>query len=334
MTTPAILPIEFISFRDTFLKHLSTAKTLHEYKAPVEARKKQLEDAGHAAASTSAYLNPCLCCSFTSRQINLLGYVSQLLNRDYVDMEELREGIFTIRGFYHELYAVDGKKAAYPPSYDGVRQLTHYIQEERLARKAAAAKKKAPKSKVLVADSDDEGAGAADTPGTDPSVIASTSTDQMQVDDDAKAQPSLPNFKKIKVAAPHSCLPHDSIQCAFQLAPSATISKSKKSDRKRRREEFDENAFIAEAIKNLTAGPTANFIVEEARHIMSQPSDLHSTVPAIKKRLYQLMIEVAVINEKIRSELAIRAEHIEDAADLTARLNELAPSTNDGNYSA
>ncbi|KAJ7455084.1 hypothetical protein FB451DRAFT_1184420 [Mycena latifolia] len=188
MTTPPILPIEFISFRDTFLKHLSTAKTLHEYKAPVEARKKQLEEAGHAAASPSTISIP----------INLLGYVSQLLNRDYVDMEELREGIFTIRGFYHELYAVDGKKAAYPPSYDGVRQLTHYIQEERLTRKAAAAKKKPPKAKVLVADSDDEGAGATDTPGTDPSVIASTSTDQMQVDDDSKAQPSLPSFKKIK----------------------------------------------------------------------------------------------------------------------------------------
>lgn len=85
------------------------------------------------------------------------------------------------------------------------------------------------------------------------------------------------------------------------------------------------------AIKNLSVGPTANFILEEARHI-TQNLALLSEVPAIKKRLYQLMIEISVINEKLRSELALRTELVEDAADLSERLKELQHE--DGDYSA
>jgi hypothetical protein len=58
--------------------------------------------------------------------------------------EALRELLFSVRGFYHELYqGVEGSngKLTYPPSYDGVRQLTYKIQEERNLKKAAAAKK-------------------------------------------------------------------------------------------------------------------------------------------------------------------------------------------------
>jgi hypothetical protein len=58
--------------------------------------------------------------------------------------EPLRELLFTVRGLFHELYhSVEGSngKLTYPPSYDGVRQLTFKIQEERNLKKAAAAKK-------------------------------------------------------------------------------------------------------------------------------------------------------------------------------------------------
>ena len=44
------------------------------------------------------------------------------------------------------------------------------------------------------------------------------------------------------------------------------------------------------------------------------------------------MVEVAVVNEKIKSDLAIRANHVEDAADLPARLAELEAEA--GQFSA
>lgn len=60
------------------------------------------------------------------------------MSREY---EELREAFFTIRGFFHELYAAQpGAKTIYPSSYDGVRQLTFSIQDERAARKGATKK--------------------------------------------------------------------------------------------------------------------------------------------------------------------------------------------------
>jgi hypothetical protein len=53
------------------------------------------------------------------------------------------------------------------------------------------------------------------------------------------------------------------------------------------------------------------------------PSDLPNTIPAIKKRLYQFMVEIAVINDRIRSDVAIHSAHVEDAAALADRLSKL-----------
>ena len=53
------------------------------------------------------------------------------------------------------------------------------------------------------------------------------------------------------------------------------------------------------------------------------PSDLPDTIPAIKKRLYQFMVEIAVINDRIRSDINLRSSHVEDAAVLASRLSEL-----------
>ncbi len=53
------------------------------------------------------------------------------------------------------------------------------------------------------------------------------------------------------------------------------------------------------------------------------PCDFQTTPAAVKKRLYQLMVEVAVISEKVKSDLMVRANYIDDAADLVSRLAEL-----------
>lgn len=109
--------------------------------------------------------------------------------------------------------------------------------------------------------------------------------------------------------------------------------------------DYDETAFLTEgtsmhyylifrrsitdcpltALQNLSSGPSSSFIVEEARNIAALPAEVFVTPAAIKKRLYQLMVEVAVLNEKIKSDLSVRANHVEDAAELTERLAEMEP---------
>ncbi len=60
------------------------------------------------------------------------------------ESDVVRESFFNIRSLFHELYGSDVKvKAAYPPSYDGVRQLTYLIQKSRDEQKQAAIDKKA-----------------------------------------------------------------------------------------------------------------------------------------------------------------------------------------------
>ena len=59
------------------------------------------------------------------------------------DFELYREWFFTIRGYFHDLYNAEGGKVkgAYPAAYDGVRQITYMVQEDRVAKKTAAAKR-------------------------------------------------------------------------------------------------------------------------------------------------------------------------------------------------
>lgn len=170
---------------------------------------------------------------------------------------------------------------------------------------------------------------------------------QMQIDDEDEGGSQIPkdlHFKKNKVRSSLLLVLHD-----LDASQTSGATKSKKSNKKRKLD-FDENTFINEgsveiqwfclifvdffslAVKNRTEGPSANFIVEEAKHIASLPTGALESIPAIRKRLYQLMVEVAVVNEKIKSELAIRAQHVDDAADLTARLAELDPDS--GHFSA
>ncbi|KAF8205988.1 hypothetical protein K438DRAFT_1756717 [Mycena galopus ATCC 62051] len=106
-----------------------------------------------------------------------------------------------------------------------------------------------------------------------------------------------------------------------------TTSKNKKTSKKRRHlADDDDTTFISAVLKELGYGSSISHVMEEAKLITTMPSDLPNTIPAIKKRLYQFMVEIAVINDRVRSDLALRTAHIEDAAGLTARLTELEGS--------
>jgi hypothetical protein len=82
-------------------------------------------------------------------------------------------------------------------------------------------------------------------------------------------------------------------------------------------------------LKELGYGANIAQFLEEAKLITSMPSDLPNTIPAIKKRLYQFMVEIAVINDRIRSDITLRSAHVEDAAALAARLSELETAATD-----
>ena len=160
------------------------------------------------------------------------------MGREY---EELRESFFTIRGYFHELYAAQpGAKTVYPPSYDGVRQLTFSIQDERASRKTI--KKVRPsilldflpdpfpyfqKQRKTIVVSDDEG-GSNNHTGSTSTAVESTSDmvnpvkyiavavaslsqkiSQMQVDSGAgiSVNGNGLHFKKIKVFHCHLNLP-------------------------------------------------------------------------------------------------------------------------------
>ncbi|KAJ7040149.1 hypothetical protein C8F04DRAFT_1083893 [Mycena alexandri] len=151
----------------------------------------------------------------------------------------------------------------------------------------------------------------------------------MQVDDEDKpvadigTVPKGLSFKKIKVN--HECTheDHPDAPCPSAQTPSTKTHKTKKNDKKRKFRDDDDSTFIAAVLKELGYGSNITQFLEEAKLITSMPSDLPTTIPAIKKRLYQFMVEIAVINDRIRSDINLRSAHVEDAAALSARLAEL-----------
>ncbi|KAJ6474173.1 hypothetical protein C8R45DRAFT_935578 [Mycena sanguinolenta] len=302
-------PPDFIQASEQFQKVVETAKLLAEYSAAPEKRKIQLNEVGQAA-------------------FKFIGYPDQILAPE---SEQLRELFFEMRGYYHALYNPDkDSKLPYPPSYDSLRQLTFQIQENRLIKKGVASKKTI-KSKATVEDSDED-----DVEIIMPKAAgkARTSTegheaDKMEVDDDKKAShdigtvPKGLSFKKSKPNPENTS--QDQPESFIQ---GASGSKGKKSSKRRRLlSEDDDTTFIAAVLKELGYGSSISHVMEEAKLITSMPSDLPNTIPAIKKRLYQFMVEIAVINDRVRSDLALRAAHVEDAAALTARLSELEGSS-------
>ncbi|KAJ7909264.1 hypothetical protein B0H13DRAFT_2330562 [Mycena leptocephala] len=278
---------EYTLLRDAFEKHAGRSVLLQEYSSPIDKRKVQIHESGGVA-------------------IKLIPFLDQIMAKEN---EPLRELLFTVRGLFHELYhSVEGSngKLTYPPSYDGVRQLTFKIQEERNLKKAAAAKKKlarAAAKQAAAANSEDETAGLLkEAPASVVKIFINTlsrSLDQMNIDDDGDKDSMIPKdlhfHKKVKLG-----------WCSFKLV----TKKGKRS----RPMDYDETAFLTE---EPFFRPLLQLIVEEARNIAALPAEVFVTPAAIKKRLYQLMVEVAVLNEKIKSDLSVRANHVEDAAELT-----------------
>ncbi|KAF8184623.1 hypothetical protein K438DRAFT_1974416 [Mycena galopus ATCC 62051] len=202
------------------------------------------------------------------------------------------------------------------------------LAQDRLIKKGAASKKVIKSKAIIDSDESDvelimpKAAGKASTSTEDPGA------DQMEVDDDKKAShdigtvPKGISFKKFKPD-----LENATQDPTEPFSQATNTSKNKKTSKKRRHlADDDDTTFISAVLKELGYGSSISHVMEEAKLITTMPSDLPNTIPAIKKRLYQFMVEIAVINDRVRSDLALRTAHIEDAAALTARLTELEGS--------
>ncbi|KAK7025847.1 hypothetical protein R3P38DRAFT_2778630 [Favolaschia claudopus] len=297
------LPADFLAICSDFEAKANKAKMLEEYEAAPQKRKEQLVE-----LSPTTY--------------KLLGYPSQLLHPDSKGLVEL---LFEMRKFYHDLYHPDKSvKPSYPDDYDGLRQVTRLTQEEREKIQEETKKKarKVPKSKETVDTDDDlEIITGNEVQTSKPSesdqglVKALTkSFNQMQVDDEDKPEheigtvPKGLHFKKVKTGHEWTC------------------QVDQKSNAKKRKHlpEYDDSTFISAGVGPWPLdGHNISQFPEEAKLITNMPSDLPNTVPALKKRLYQYMIEIAVINDRIRADIMLRSSHVEDAAKLAERMAEL-----------
>ncbi|KAJ7900869.1 hypothetical protein B0H13DRAFT_2336383 [Mycena leptocephala] len=277
---------EYTLLREAFEKHAGRSVLLQEYSSPIDKRK-----------------------------IKLIPFLDQIMAKEN---EPLRELLFTVRGLFHELYhSVEGSngKLTYPPSYDGVRQLTFKIQEEHNLKKAAAAKKKLARAAAKQA-------------------AAATARTRLLVSSRKLPVMVLPVLKRLVLTRTFTSTRRSRLRTTILAAPpwpqgcadpslaGAPFKLVTKKGKRSRPMDYDETAFLT---RNLSSGPSSSFIVEEARNIAALPAEFFVTPAAIKKRLYQLMVEVAVLNEKIKSDLSVRANHVEDAAELTERLAEMEP---------
>lgn len=141
-------PPDFIEARTLFEKLASNAKLLKEYEAPAQKRIAQLQEVGQTAVGIHFiyHINHWLFAQF-----KFLGFPTQLLTPECKDLIEL---FFEMRAFYHELHhPVKDSKPSYPPDYDGLRQLTHQIQEDRSKLQEEQRKKKAAASKKVYSNS-------------------------------------------------------------------------------------------------------------------------------------------------------------------------------------
>ncbi|KAJ7650545.1 hypothetical protein FB45DRAFT_859310 [Roridomyces roridus] len=214
------------------------------------------------------------------------------------------------------------RSVVYPSAYNGIRELTGYIQD---VRNPDCKKKRAPKPSA-VPDSDDEDIEVIIGKFSKGLLAMLTrAMSQMEVDDVAKpaAEPGIIpkglNFKKNKLEQP---------------APVAGPSKKGKEPKHKKRKlqedadhpklrDDNNNEFIAAVFEELGFGKNISEFLAEAKIVLASATDIPDDIPAIRKRLFMHMADMAIINHRIHADVTLRADLVEAAASLAAHLAEL-----------
>ncbi|KAJ7610991.1 hypothetical protein FB45DRAFT_942233 [Roridomyces roridus] len=302
---------DFEAIRTILEANAEKARLYKEYDSPIQRRKVHLAEVARGMYKVYAFKD-------------------QLL---LPENKAFCESIFDMRTLHHEIYNPNKTSPfQYPDEYESLAFLTHWIQEERKKKKAAAE-----------AESDDDleiFLGSDNIPRT----TTTPSDDKMVVDDEAKApaEPGvLPKGLSFKKTKPEKAASVAKAEKAVPVAGPSGSKKSKKSDSKKRKLADDadqeephlhpgaDRKFIGAVLTELGYGKDITAFLEEAKLVTAMPSDLPDTIPALKKRLYQYMVDLAVVNDRIRADINLRTNYVEDAANLAARLSELEGLANE-----
>ncbi|KAF8169327.1 hypothetical protein K438DRAFT_1774342 [Mycena galopus ATCC 62051] len=305
---------DFDSVKADFLKELDTAQTLAKFQAPTEARQKQMADI--AAGQTLSQ----------SRLSNLHSFILE------DGQEILWEGIFTARGLYHSSFNPDNVKSfSYPTRYNMVVRYARLIHEDRAKKapppppvttvKGSASKKTRSSSKKIsgtVEESDDE-----------VNVIVGASAGQSQpAVSDERAQPYLTNFfcnsarwllmMMLRLLLERLPRTADALR---QTLPSFTKkTKGNKRARVDSNPQFHEDSFLTSATTEFYNSANVQAVTDKASSIVEMSSDFEENPLAMRKRMYFIMVEMAVIHEQLRSHLVRRSQLIGEGETLRERL--------------
>ncbi|KAJ7731950.1 hypothetical protein B0H14DRAFT_2639940 [Mycena olivaceomarginata] len=280
---------EFESVKADFLKAVETAHSLATYQAPLSAREKQLESVGAAAVHIVMSL--------------MLDESSPIF----------RETLFQARSLYHHICNPNNVKSySYPHGYSEVVRFTRLIQERREAAKKTAVASAATPAPVVApvvippkADKEKEKSkrkvsGTVEESEDEVSII--TGADEMNVDDDSSVKAS------------------QSTKSSKEGGRASSGSKKKDSNKRVRVDsttQFHEDTFLT-AVSSLataefySAAANVQGVVDNAIGAASMPTDFETNSLALRKWMYHIMVELAVIHEQLRSHLARRSQLVEE----------------------
>ncbi|KAJ7827270.1 hypothetical protein B0H14DRAFT_3721034 [Mycena olivaceomarginata] len=292
---------EFETVKADFLKAVETAHSLATYQAPLSAREKQLESVGAA------------------------GLMSLMLDES---SPIFRETLFQARSLYHHICNPNNVKSySYPHGYSEVVRFTRLIQERREAAKKTAVASAATPAPVVApvvippkADKEKEKSkrvtrskkvsGTVEESEDEVSII--TGADEMNVDDDSSVKAS------------------QSTKSSKEGGRASSGSKKKDSNKRARVDsttQFHEDTFLTAATAEFySAAANVQGVVDDAIGAASMPTDFETNSLALRKRMYHIMVELAVIHEQLRSHLARRSQLVEEGEAIKDLLSNLPES--------
>ncbi|KAJ7301455.1 hypothetical protein DFH08DRAFT_978699 [Mycena albidolilacea] len=288
---------EFESVKADFLKAVETAHSLATYQAPLSAREKQLESVGAAA-------------------VRIAPVMSLMLDES---SPIFRETLFQVHSLYHHICNPNNVKSySYPHGYSEVVRFTRLIQERREAVKKTAVASAATPAPVVApvvvppkADKEKEKSKRV-TRSKKVSGTVEESEDEMNVDDNSSVKAS------------------QSTKSSKEGGRASSGSKKKDSNKRARVDsttQFHEDTFLtATTTEFYSAAANVQGVVDDAIGAASMPTDFETNSLALRKRMYHIMVELAVIHEKLRSHLARRSQLVEEGEAIKDLLSNLPES--------
>ncbi|KAJ7833243.1 hypothetical protein B0H14DRAFT_2591603 [Mycena olivaceomarginata] len=281
-----------------FLKAVETAHSLATYQAPLSAREKQLESVGAAA-------------------VRIAPVMSLMLDES---SPIFRETLFQARSLYHHICNPNNVKSySYPHGYSEVRdgKRLRRLQLLRLLPPAPVvapvvippkADKEKEKSKRVTRSK--KVSGTVEESEDEVSII--TGADEMNVDDDSSVKAS------------------QSTKSSKEGGRASSGSKKKDSNKRARVDsttQFHEDTFLTAATAEFySAAANVQGVVDDAIGAASMPTDFETNSLALRKRMYHIMVELAVIHEQLRSHLARRSQLVEEGEAIKDLLSNLPES--------